>query len=393
MKKLFSAFLTISLLMVAATGSLADTNKWYYLSSSGYLIRLDLESVTETGQVAAGLMPWGAASCGGHIYFSDFGSDQVFDFSPEDKVLNKVKIDDESNFGLNKVEYFVKEEKKVKKSYVQTAFEKIHKPKIQPAKYDETAVPLPVASHNKKVGLGAIACNNDYLFVVSTLKNQVEVISRKELKRVASLGVGERPSGVAVSPNGNNIAISSTAQNKLYIGDATGSFTKKNEIIVEEGPTDMVWIGDSKVFVLNRGQNSVSIVDPTKEAAIKNVQFDSPVNALVSSADGKLVYVLDGTDKKLFLLNTNNYEYQTKEIAENLKFPNLLNLISPNELLVGSESDGRFLILSTETFESTKKIQTNLPPKILVKVIDQLNEGKSGQVADNQTKKTSKQAN
>ena len=58
-----------------------------------------------------------------------------------------------------------------------------------------------------------MACSDKYLFVISTLKNKVEVFSRDKLERVSSLTVGDRPSHISISPNGSTIAITSIGEN------------------------------------------------------------------------------------------------------------------------------------------------------------------------------------
>lgn len=359
MKKYF--LITLLFCTICSWSTKADN--WYYLSSLGYLIRLDLENITETGQVAAGIMPWGATSCEGHIYFSDFATDQVYDFSVEDKVLNKVKIDSEPN---NIIELVTKEDKTYKKPVLRVAFEKIRKPKKQVEKYDPSSEPLAIAAHNKKFGLGAIACTPDHVFVVSTLKDRIEVLQRTNFQHIASLLVGERPSHLAINPEQNILAITSTALNKVYLSDLKNNFARLTEFSVEEGPTEMAWL-ENRLFVLNRGQNSISVIDPNQKEIIKNISFETAINSLTASAKENKLYVLDGNEKKVYLVNGENYQAEVKEIKEPLKFPNIINLINDSELLVGSETDGRFLILDTKNFESVKKIQTNLPPHLLVK--------------------------
>ena len=135
--------------------------------------------------------------------------------------------------------------------------------------------------NNKKLGLGAIACTKEYVFVVSTLKNRVEVLQRDNLKQVSSLLVGERPSHLAISPEQNILAISSTALNKVYLADLKGSAVSRlSEIKVEEGPTEMSWLNENKLFVLNRGQNSLSLIEPNKTEVVKNISFDSNINCI-----------------------------------------------------------------------------------------------------------------
>jgi|LakMenEpi03Aug12_release.lakeMendotaPanAssembly.Ray.scaffolds.fasta_scaffold02802_1 YVTN family beta-propeller protein len=372
---LFLTFLFASSFLYASPQNAQANNggDLYYLSSTGYLIRLDIKKVTETGQVAAGLMPWGATSCGGHIYFTDFALDQVFDFYPSEKSLNKIKIDPK-DIAYKEVDLVSKEEAKKNKSMLVSAFSKVHKAKIKPPTYDATSEPLPIADHNRKIGLASIACNLDYLFVASTLKDRIEVLSRKDLSRVASILVGERPSGLAVSEDGSTLAISSTGANKVYlINSLSGDFAKQAEITVGTGPTEIAWVGNEKVFVLNRGSNNVSVINTANAESASTISFDFPINSIASSKEKNKVYVLAGIDKKLFLVNPDDLTFKDYPISDALKFPDLLNVIGDKdgELLIGSEADGRFIVFDIDKLEFTQKIQTNLPPKAIVTLIDE----------------------
>ena len=340
----------------------------YYLSSSGYLLKLNLDTVNESGQITAGLMPWGLTSYGGHIYISDFGSDQIFDFAPSEKYLNKVKVADP--LGLKEIEIFTSKDKlkAKKKPSIQAAFEKIHKPKIKPAK-DENQEPLDIAKHNKRLGLSNMACSDKYLFVISTLKNKVEVFSRDKLERVSSLTVGDRPSHISISPNGSTIAVSSIGFNKVYLISANNdNFELKSEISVQEGPTEIAWLNENRLFVLNRGADSISVLDNIgKESKVlETIKLNAPINTMALATDKKLIYALNGTEQKLFLINTDNYKFEQKDINESLKFANLLLPLNNEELLIGSEPDGKLMILNLKTFETIKKIQTNLLPKAII---------------------------
>ncbi|MDX1919603.1 MAG: YncE family protein [Candidatus Caenarcaniphilales bacterium] len=344
----------------------------YYLSSSGYLIKLDIDTISETGQVSAGMMPWGAASCGGHIYLTDFGSDQILDFAPEDKSINRVKIEDPTDsFASQEVELFIKPSVEDKKSAIQKTFERIHKPKKQPEKYNIAKEPLEIANHNKKLGLGSIACNKDYVFVVVTLKNRVEVLSRDSMKKVASFIVGERPSHISVSPDGGALAITSAGLNKVYLSNVGSGFSRIGEIDVEEGPTEVSWANNEQIYVLNRGAKTISILNTQTMSSVKTLSFDdAAINTMLAAPLQNKLYALDGTGKKLYVINATNFTHEVREVNDSLKYPGLLNMVRENQLLIGSEPDGRFLILDTNNFESVKKIQTNLPPKVIVQLVE-----------------------
>ncbi len=372
--KIYLAFLlSLNLLFTSSVNVQAEAEKEkerdiYYLSASGYLLKLNLDTVAESGQITAGSMPWGLASYGGHIYISDFGADQIFDFAPSEKYLNKVKVADQ--IGLREIEIFLSKDKlkAKKKPSIQTAFEKIHKPKIKPAK-DENQEPLDIAKHNKRLGLSNMACNDKYLFVISTLKNKVEIFSRDKLERISSLTVGERPSHISISPNGLTIAVTSIGLNKVHLISANGNnFELKSEISVEEGPTEMIWLNDNRLFVLNRGADSISVLDNVgKESKVlETIKLNAPINTMALADDKKFIYALNGTDHKLFLINTSNFKFEQKDINENLKYANLLLPLTNDELLIGSEPDGKLMIFSLKTFETIKKIQTNLLPKAII---------------------------
>ena len=201
------------------------------------------------------------------------------------------------------------------------------------------------------------------------MKNKVEVFSRDKLERVSSLTVGDRPSHISISPNGSTIAITSIGFNKVYLISANNdNFELKSEITVEEGPTEIVWLNENRLFVLNRGADSISVLDNVgKESKVlETIKLNAPVNTMALATDKKLIYALNGTEQKLFLINTDNYKFEQKDINENLKFANLLLPLNNEELLIGSEPDGKLMILNLKTFETIKKIQTNLLPKAII---------------------------
>jgi DNA-binding beta-propeller fold protein YncE len=358
----------------ASSGTAHLGKEIYYISSTGYLIKLDLDTIAETGQLPAGTMPWGAASCGGHIYLTDFGSDELIDFSPSDKNINRVKILDSDLAASEEIALYEALNPEAKKSGIQKVFEKIHKPKKEAAKPTINSEPLLITTHNKKQGLGSVTCNKDYVFVVVTLKNKVAVLSRKNdtLQKVAYFTLGERPSHVAISPDDKTLAVTSTGLNKIYFANiAGGNLSKQSEMDLEEGPTEVKWLDNQHLFVNNRGTGGVSIINSASQSVVKAFNFENAqVNSIGVSKDATQLYALDGTSKKLYVINPRNFNYEVKPINDSLKFPGIINALDEQNVLIGSEPDGRFLVLKTQDFSEVKKIQTNLPPKAVVQFIE-----------------------
>jgi WD40 repeat protein len=359
-------FFCLALLFILAPLKALSLGDIFYLTSSGFLIKLDINQVAETGQIAAGTLPWGITSYKGHIYFTDFGTDQVYDFSPSDKVINKVTLESNLNeLAIRNVDIYSKELENAKKiSNIEKVFSKVIKPKPKPAKLEEQ--PLAIALHNKKLGLGSIDCNDKYVFVVSTLKNKVYVLTREKLELIATLTVGERPYAVSVSPSGNLIAVSSIGLNRVHVISANDDFKKVADVVVDEGPTDISWLSNDSIAVLNRGQGSVSVISAAGNKVLGKADFGSPVSTMTYSKEQDKLFVLEGNERKLFVVDPLSFTFDTKPINEDLKFANLLLPLPDNKLLIGSEPDGRFVLMNTQDYSSIKKIQTNLLPKSIL---------------------------
>jgi len=343
----------------------ARAKEAYYLSQAGVLISLDVGMLKETGKAAVGGTPFAATSCNNHIYFTDLGEDLIYDYDIDTSDLKKQKV--QSTASPITKDIYEKEEKTTPKSPLRHVFEKIIRPKKTVKELTPLELPLLVSEHNQKLGLSNIACNHKHIFVSSVLRRKVEVLSQDTLQRVASLNVGERPSGLAVSPNNNYLAVSSTAYNKVFIVNVAESFDKLAEFDVKEGPTGLVWIDDNRVAVLNRGSDSISILDINAKATLIEKKLSVPANALAISKDRKLLYILSGSSRKIITLETDDgYGITLTDISYDMRFPNFLQVINSQQLLVASERDGKVLIFELKNMHPTKRIITNFPPKVFV---------------------------
>ncbi|MDX1918698.1 MAG: hypothetical protein SFT81_06125 [Candidatus Caenarcaniphilales bacterium] len=341
-------------------------DEYFYLSSTGFLISIDIDRVSETGQVAAGQLPIDITTCGGHIYYTDLGTDQIYDYDPLSKSLNKAKIDEVPS--IEEIELRTIIDDTPRKPPIVAVFEKIHKAKPKPPTIDESKEPLEISFHNKRLGLSKVVCSDQYLFVVSTLKSRVDVLKRDTLTRVATLNVGERPAGLAINPSGSLLAVSSIGLNTVYIIKAdTFSFDKIAETVVGTAPSELVWIDDDTLYALNRGDGSISILSGAGVSK-RDIKLGGSPNVLLADTKNSKIYALDGNAHKLFMISAADQSFQEKEISEDLKYPSFMTLAGNDELLVGSEKDGRLVVLDLVSFEPRQKIQTNLPPRAIVKI-------------------------
>ncbi len=365
-KKIFNLKL-LGIILLFFFSLVAKANDTYYLSSEGYLINIDLNNFTEKGKVIAGSMPTSIASCGNHIYFTDFSTDKLYDYDITEKKINNIDLQS-LNSSDNEIKIY-KEEDKIHKTPLRKAFESIIKPKKVKKEnvFNDVEEPLAISIHNKKLGLTSVACNDKYIFISNTLKGKVNIVDRKKLTIINSFDTGERPTGLSISPNGDYLAICSTALDKVFIVNATGNFSVKNEFETEEGPTDSIWLDNSNLAIINRGSSSLSLIN-TNTKIINSIAISSPVNAILKDKNNNL-YALSGVDNKIFEIKAGNLTANLfLELKENMDFPSILfDFDQSDKMLIGSEKDKKLIILNLKDKTIEKRIKTNFSPKVFIK--------------------------
>ena len=344
---------------------LIKKNSIFYLSSDGFLVQLDLSNlkdIQEIGKKPIGLRPWQGVHCQDYLYSTDFASDQLFAYNLRERVLQS-KILPKEESGSSVILFNAKAEKERKKSQIQRFFNRIHRPKKKESKKLEAIrEPLEVSKHNKRLGLSSLACSRDYIFVSASLKERIEVISRKSLKRVTSFKV---PSNyhLAVSPNGELLALSSSYLDRVYL-IGTGSLKERSELEVSGNPTKIVWLSNSRLAVLSREDEKIKVFNTENENLIKEFKFSEKINAMEKVPGSNLLVALSGEARKAFLLDAETFEIKDFKISSSLRFGDLIGFLDSGNLLIGSTRDGRILLidLKSENFQTLAKIQANLPP-------------------------------
>lgn len=358
------------------SGSVSTFTGLFYLSADGFLVELDPESVKEMGKVVAGQSPNSITKCGNEIVFTDMGKDTIYAYNPNTGALRKSELIDVQNFSN---EFVVYENKKaeVPKSPLRKATETLvtknfnKKKKEQKEKASTVIDDLPALAHNKKLGIGSVTCSEKYIFVASALKKRVEVLSRKDLSRVARLVVGERPLGLSVSPDGKYLAIASTAADTLTVVNiSSNNFAKSTEFEIKNGPTDVAWLDSGTLVCLSRGNQTLSLVRVSEKQVSKSVQFPVLVNSLLVNPDapdktGNSIYVISGEKKVIFIIS-NELTFEQAPLEEAMHFASNAIAMKDGKLLIASEKDSKVIIFNPITRQVEKRIMTNLTPKAFV---------------------------
>lgn len=119
--------------------------------------------------------------------------------------------------------------------------------------------------------------------VINTVTNQV----------VTTIGVGNAPTGVSVSPDNRTVYVADDNDNKVsVINTATNTVT--NTITVGQNPPSLRVTPDGRqLWVVNTNSLNISVINTTTNAIIKTIPLTArPVNITISK-DGSRVYVTD----------------------------------------------------------------------------------------------------
>ncbi len=125
----------------------------------------------------------------------------------------------------------------------------------------------------------------------------------------ASVKVGYRPYAVALSRDGETLAVSNWGDQSVSLLDA-GTLTEKARVVVGSHPNELVWAGDGRLFVANAGSNSVSVVqagrvtETIKTSLDPNAPVGSTPDALALSPDGARLYVANADNNDVVVIDT-----------------------------------------------------------------------------------------
>ena len=181
------------------------------------------------------------------------------------------------------------------------------------------------------------------LYAINIQNDTVYKLTGRPRTVAASLKVGYRPYSLALSPNGQTLAVSNHGDKSVSLLRAT-DLTEIKRIAVGSLPNELVWAKDGRLFVANAGSNSVSvIVNGTVRETIKTSL--SPTDLVGSTPDALAV---SSDSKRLYVANADNNDVAVVDIS-NTKEARVLGFIPtgwyPSALAVAP--DGRTLYIGT----------------------------------------------
>jgi YVTN family beta-propeller protein len=146
------------------------------------------------------------------------------------------------------------------------------------------------------------------LYVVNTEADTVYKLHAEDGSVQASVKVGYRPFGIAISPDYQAVAVSNWGDKSVSLLEPA-SLQEIARVEVETHPTDLAYAPDGRLFVANAGSNSVSVIADGKviETVKTSLAAQDPVgstpDALAVSPNGKFLYVANADNNDVAVIN------------------------------------------------------------------------------------------
>jgi YVTN family beta-propeller protein len=140
-----------------------------------------------------------------------------------------------------------------------------------------------------------------YAYITNGGSNTVSVIDTATNTVIATVNVGDRPQGVAVSPDGTAVYVTNYGGTVSVIDTATNKVT--STVSVGTNPNGIAVTADGeKVYVTNYGGNTVSVIDTASNTVAATVTVgNNPFGIAVSGSEA---YVTNDRDRTISIIDT-----------------------------------------------------------------------------------------
>ena len=165
-----------------------------------------------------------------------------------------------------------------------------------------SGTPVSVAVGSDPNGI-AVAGNRGY--VANAASDTLSVIDVNTNQTLATIAVGDTPTYVVATPDGEHVYVTNRDSNSVSIV-ATASNRVTHTITVGSKPQGVAVSADgSRLYVSNSGSNSVSVIDTATHKVVATYSTGASPNGLAVTPDGKL-YVANRDNNTVSVLNAAN---------------------------------------------------------------------------------------
>ena len=208
-----------------------------------------------------------------------------------------------------------------------------------------------------------------YNAYVPTDPASISVVDTTSHQLIATVPVGNRPLGVAVSPDGSAVLVTNNTDGTVSIIDAATNKVRTT-LAVGRLPNAVVVKPDgSRAYVANGGDSTVSVIDLATDAVIATIPLISArfapglalsPHAAAISPDGSRVYVMNIPDESVSVIDTATNRVVTTvnvQVAGEQAPPTFASIgVTPDGKSVFASNGNGFSVISTATNAITANV-------------------------------------
>lgn len=148
-----------------------------------------------------------------------------------------------------------------------------------------------------------IAAPTGRIFITNERADTVSVINGTSLDVEATFDIGERPRGIGLSPDGSELYIAVSEENKIKVVDPS-SLKILREFEAGSDPETFAVHPNGNIYISNEDDAKASVFDPKTGQLLAEIQVGLEPEGVAISPDGKRVIVTSESTNMLHVIKT-----------------------------------------------------------------------------------------
>lgn len=139
------------------------------------------------------------------------------------------------------------------------------------------------------------------IFVTNEKGDSVSVINGSTLEVEATVEIGERPRGIGLSPDGSELYVAVSEENKIKVIDPA-SLKILREFEAGSDPETFAVHPNGNIYISNEDEAKASVIDPKTGTLITEIKVGLEPEGVAISPDGKRVIVTSESTNMLHVI-------------------------------------------------------------------------------------------